>query len=215
MTLTYKNTVGPVIAGLVLVATATVSGVTLSGESAQLEQQQLQIESLRDQIEAATTDTAVAEQVAAATAVGGDAQRVAQDRNLIQGLAQDAFSWEDEQSYNDARAKVARVYGIPEDSRFLTTFFPPAPETRDADGNRYSYIDAAGLNSHVGEVRAHLLSVKGINYRYMVHVTVLSSSSDGKDAAGNIATLFLTIDGDGVMTGVTGFAATERPRSSG
>lgn len=215
MALTYKNTVGPVIAGLVLAATAVTGAMTLSGQNAELEQQRVEISDLRAEVAGAMADAALTEQAAAASALGADPHRVREDSKHIMALALDAFSWDSEAAYNDARAGVTRIYDIPEDSGFLTTFLPPAPETRDADGNRYSYIDAAGLNSSVGDVATRLLSVRGINYRYMTLVTVQSSSSDGMETAGNVATVFVTIDGDGAMSDVSGFAATERPRSSG
>lgn len=211
----FKQHIFPVVAGGLLVVTSIVGGVTVAGQNAQLDEQKAKISSLEQQFEQAQTITSDAEAAASMLATGGDVARVKADRQPIEDLVELALTWDSDKAYGLARAEMMSRYGLAEDSAFMVSFLPPAPFNTDSQGNIYPYIDAAGLNSRVGDVKYRLLSIAGTEYRYMVTAAVQSTSDDGEVTASNIATILLTIDGDGVITELSGFAATEAPRSSG
>ncbi|SMG49713.1 hypothetical protein SAMN06295974_3885, partial [Plantibacter flavus] len=62
---------------------------------------------------------------------------------------------------------------------------------------------------------ARVLSVDGLDYRYLVLVDVQAKSSDGLGTAVRVATIFLTVDGDGAISDVSGYASMSPARSSG
>ena len=146
---------------------------------------------------------------------GADAGRVAEDTKTIGDLLGRALTWENNEEYTEARKSTMRVYSLADDSAFMTSFLPAAPVNRDSQGNEYSYIDSAGLNSSVGDFRVKVLSVDGVDYRYMALVDVRGKSSDGLGSAVNVATVFATIDGEGKLIDISGFASTTEPRTSG
>jgi len=205
----------PLVAGAILLVTSIVSGVTFYGESTTLAAQQVKVDDLTAAVDEAQSTTDAVEMTISLTDSGADPARVARDTDTIGELVGQALTWDSQESYNEARASTMRIYGLAEDSTFMTSFLPVAPVNIDSQGNEYPYIDAAGLNSLVGDVQAKLLSVDAVKYSYMALVDVQAESSDGRGVAVNVATVFLTIDGEGALTDVRGFASTSKLRTSG
>jgi hypothetical protein len=215
MNSTLKNSAFPIVAGAILVVTSVIGGVTVADQNAALDAQTAKIAKIGAKVDAARAETNNVEAAASLKGPGANAERVAADSDTIGDLLERSLTWTDNASYIEARESTMRVYGLTEDSTFVTSFFPPAPVNLDSQGNEYPYIDAAGLNSQVGDFRVKLLSVDGVDYSYMVLVDVQAKSSDGLGTAVNVSTVFVTIDGAGALTQVTGYAATTSPRTSG
>lgn len=205
----------PLVAGAILVVTGVVSGVTVAAQTQTLEAQQSTLQGLTAKVEAARTATSDMESAISLEDSGAQAARVANDTSAIGDLMRRALTWDSDESYREARASTMRVYSLADDSSFMTSFLPEAPVTKDSQGNEYSYIDAADLNSRVGDVTVKLLSVDAVNYEYMALVDAQAASSDGLGTAVNVATVFVTIDGDGALSNISGFASTSRPLTSG
>lgn len=200
-----------------LVALALSGGVALSSASAQhasLQAQKSQLAEITQQIDDAQATADEARTTEALQRSGASAHRVAEDRRIIEDLAEKALTWSDHTSYEQARATMERVYGIPQTSTFMSTFLPPAPVTRDAEGNEYAYIDAAGLNSRVSGIKISVLSVDALEYTYLALVDVAATSNDGKAQATSTSTLLVTIDGEGRVSDLAGFASTTPPITS-
>lgn len=214
MASTKKNAVFPAVAGALLIVIALVSAVTISNQNASLDAQKAQLSSITHKVDAARSATSKLETMSSLEPEGARASRVSSDTLVIDDLAKRTLSWNSNASYSKARASTMRMYGLSEDSSFMKTFLPPAPVNRDSQGNEYPYIDAAGLNSQVGDVTVKLLSVDTLDYSYMALVDVQSSSSDGLGTAVNVATLFVTIDGDGKVSKLSGYASTTPPVTS-
>jgi hypothetical protein len=209
-----KNSVFPLVAGALLVITSVVSGVTISGQNAVLDAQQSKIDSLTTKIDAARSAAGNLEASVSMKDSGANPERIAADTKAIGDLVERALTWESDATYREARESTMRVYGLAEDSAFMSSFLPKAPVNLDSQGNEYPYIDAAGLNSQVADFKVRLLSVDGVDYSYMALVDVQAKSTDGLGTAVNVATVFVTIDGDGALTKLTGFASTARPVKS-
>jgi len=209
-----KNSVFPLVAGAVLIVTSIIGGATVSAQDAQLEAQQSKLDKLTSAAEAARAATDDLETAASLADAGANPERVAADSDAIGELVRRTLTWDSDASYREARESTMRAYALGEDSALMKSFLPPAPVNLDGQGNEYPYI-AAGLNSQVGDYRAKLLSVDGVNYVYMVLVDVQVKSGDGLGTAVNVATLFLTIDGEGTFSDLRGFASTTATRTSG
>jgi hypothetical protein len=204
----------PLVAGVILVITGVVTGVTVSGHSTELAAQKATIDSLTMEIDEAREIVDALDTEISLKDSGADASRVAADTEVISELLRLALVWDDNASYVDARDATMRAYDLSEDSAFMASFLPVAPVNKDSKGNEYPYIDAAGLNSSVGDFQAKVLSIDAVEYSYMVLVDVQGSSSDGMGKAVNVATVFVTIDGDGAVSEITGFASTTELRAS-
>lgn len=215
MSRTLKNNVIPLVAGAILIITGVVSGVTISSQNAALDAQQVTLDSLTAKVEAARSATGHLESTISLKDSGADASRVTADTAAIGDLLHRALTWDDNMTYTEARESTMRTYGLAEDSAFMTAFLPKAPVNLDSQGNEYPYIDAAGLNSQVGDFKVKVLSVDAVSYSYMVLVDVQAKSTDGLGASVNVATVFVTIDGDGALSAIRGFASTTPPLTSG
>lgn len=203
-----------VAAGILAVTAVTGLAITMPA-NAELEAQKAEIASLTEQLQDASGAAQRAADASVADLLGGQLDRVEKDSAEIEELADAVFTWSSHEEYEAAREKVERVYGLGEGSDLMEAFLPPAPVTTDSLGNEYYYIDASGLNSSVGEVRTRLLGVDGVDYRYMALVTQLSKSADGGATASNTSVILVTVDGDGGLKDVSGFASASQARSSG
>jgi hypothetical protein len=210
-----KHLVFPVTAAAILAVTAVVSGVTVSAQNDELMQQQSALSTLNSEVAAARAATGELDDSVSVKGSGADAARVATDTEIIGELLETALTWDDDASYREARERTMRLYGLAGDSSFMTSFLPEAPVNIDSQGNEYPYIDAAGLNSQVGDFRVKLLSVDAVSYAYMVLIDVQARSSDGLGTGVNVATAFVTIDGEGAVSQISGFASTTPTLTSG
>lgn len=209
-----KNSVFPLAAGTLLVLTSVVSGITMSGQNSALDAQRVELASINDKTEAARSATSDLEASVSLKGPGVSADRVGTDTKIISDLLDRALDWDSDESYRDARDSTMLTYGLAEDSAFMTSFLPEAPVSVDGEGNKYPYIDAAGLNSQVGGIKVRLLSVAAVKYSYMVLADVQATSSDDLNTSTNVATVFITLDDKGAPTAISGFASTTQPRTS-
>ena len=210
-----KYSVFPVVAGVVLVVVGAISGLTIAGQDTALVAQSAKLDSITSKVNIARSKTGDLQTAASLKGPGANAARVAADTKTIGELATRALTWNSDATYRKARESTMRMYALAADSQFVTAFLPTAPVNRDSQGNEYPFIDAAGLNSQVGDVTVKLLSVDAVKYSYMALVDVQAKSSDGIGTAVNVATVFVTIDSDGTITKLTGFASTTPPLTSG
>jgi hypothetical protein len=210
-----KQHMFPILAGALLLVTSIVAGATISGQNATLAAQQSTLEGVQTEVEAAHNATRDLNADLSLASLGADTERVSRDSKVIGELAAQALAWDSHATYVEARASTMRLYGLSADSAFMTSFLPESPVNIDAEGNEYPYIDAAGLNSRVGDLTVKVLAVDGVAYKYMALVDVQSESSDQIGVAVNVATIFITINGDGSTAEISGFASTTPNVTSG
>lgn len=149
--------------------------------------------------------------------LGTDHSRVTKDEVIIEKLLKAALTWDSHESYVAARENVIEEYQLSSEADFIETYLPPAPVTTDGAGNEYYGIDAAGLNSRFGSFETEVLSVIKTEYRYLVSVTAESVSNDELGSAANTSVVLVTINGNGKITDISGYAedADFSRRSSG
>ncbi|WP_181273681.1 hypothetical protein [Brevibacterium oceani] len=210
------------LAGVLAVAlTATIWNA--ASQSSDLEAQEQRIEDLDDEL--ASIQQANEEKIDddAFAALGVDSGRATQDAQTITALLDAAFTWDSGKGYETARADVKETYGLSEDGPFLTDFMPPSRFNEDSEGTRYYYIDSEGLNSKLGgEPQVEVVSVRADVYRYAVIATA-SMSTDAVEKNDSIPAevqadrkmlLFVSIDGDGKITELSGVPASGSIRHS-
>ncbi len=210
-----KNLVFPGVAVAILVATISAGALSSIDQQRTLDKTEAEIVSLTEQIALAEETAVAASTEATLAATGADSNRLASDEEQIADLLEASLKWSDHASYQEAREKVMRVYGLAADSTYMTTFLPEAPVTVDGEGNEYPYIDSVGLNSSLGSLEVRLLGVDGLTYRYMVLAEAKTSSTDNQQRASNTSVVLLSTDETGALLDIRGFAATETPMRSG
>ena len=203
------------VPGVILLAAAIITGATHSAQQSALDADKAMLADIREQIAVAEDATASVSAQAAVDGFGGSAQRVADDREILDELAERILNWDSHASYTEAREITMRAYGLSETDDFMLSFLPEAPITHDSQGNEYTYIDAAGLNSHVEKTTVTLLGVDAVDYTYLVLADVKAKSSDGRASASNVASFLVTVDGEGQVVDLSGFASTKQPTHSG
>lgn len=145
---------------------------------------------------------------------GVQQDRIDKDNKTIEEFLGRAFTWDSHASYTQARDSVMRVHNLKADSPFMKEFMPPAPVNVDKQGNEYPYIDAAGLNQRVGAYRAKVQEVEGTEYHYVVFVDVQARSDDKKGTSSTTSVVYLTTDGTGAISDLSGYASTQKERES-
>lgn len=149
---------------------------------------------------------------------GADSDRAGDDLSAIEDMLSMALSWDDHDSYVDAREEMIQEYGLSQDSAFIQTFLPSAPVNTDGAGNEYPYIDAMGLNSAMAGFDAEVIGVEGEDYSYLIVVEVSVESRVGSEqyrtSESAPAVVFATVDAEGGITDLSGYPTAEEPRSS-
>lgn len=118
------------------------------------------------------------DQAGAESTLAGAQQALAQrsaDTAAIGTLVTTVFNWHDHDSYEAGRTALQNRYGGSPDSVVLTVQVPPDPVSIDGAGKTYSYLDSAGLNMAVEDVRSWLLTDSGTKRTYSTVVDVTSS----------------------------------------
>ena len=123
--------------------------------------------------------------------------READDAAAMEGLTKVVLNWDVHDSYEAARTALITTYGVDPDSELLTKTMPPDPVNTDSDGNRYSYIDASGLNTRSGRMTTHLLSESGSERHYETLVQVTSITSSGRRSSPRLVAVTATLTGAG------------------
>lgn len=146
--------------------------------------------------------------------LGTNAARVAQDTEVIREFIGTATTWKNGEEYTSARESLMRKYKLGEDSQFLKVFFPKPISNTDSSGNKFYVVDTEGLNSRLSSIDPKVLGVSGTQYKYMVLADISSSSKDGKASANKTSVIYLTLDGEGLVTDVSGYASVSKPLGS-
>lgn len=204
-----------VMVALALFLISLVSyGVTLSSHENKIEAQTAEISELEREVTHVGTKVEAEREAAGDRLTGTQTERRKADTVAINKMLNTALTWSDHASYTKARDVLLGEYGVSADSSFMKTFLPPAPVNKDSSGKSYYYIDAAKLNSTLGSIQTKVLSVQGTKYNYMISATVQAKSTDQKGTASNWNTVFLSIDGQGKISDISGYASGSKERTS-
>ena len=209
----YRNALLILLAGVFIIAGVSYFVVTGSQQE-QVAAQDKQITELDQQMQARLKSAKDEQQAVVDAALGTSAQRINSDTAVIRDFVKTVATWRTGEEYAAARESVIRKYKLKEDSQFLKTYFQEPVFNTDSSGNRIYYVDTQGLNSSLTSMEVVPLGVSGTEYRYMVLADLGSSSNDGKASADKTSVIYLTMDGEGAMTNVSGFASVSGERMS-
>ena len=209
----YRNALLILLAGVFIIAGVSYFVVTGSQQE-QVAAQDKQITELDQQMQARLKSARDEQQAVVDAALGTSAQRINSDTAVIRDFVKTVATWRTGEEYAAARESVIRKYKLKEDSQFLKTYFQEPVFNTDSSGNRIYYVDTQGLNSSLTSMEVVPLGVSGTEYRYMVLADLGSSSNDGKASADKTSVIYLTMDGEGAMTNVSGFASVSGERMS-
>jgi hypothetical protein len=202
----YRNALMLILAA-VFVASGIAYAVTVTGHQAESASRQQEIADLDAQMQTKLTAAKAKQQSVVDDALGTNARRVTADTALIREFVRTVATWKSGAEYVAARESVMRRYKLSKDSQFMKVYFQEPVSNRDSSGTTFYAVDADGLNSNLSTVDVKVLGVSGTAYRYMMMADIASSSNDGKASASRTSVIYLTLDGEGVMSDVSGYAS--------
>jgi hypothetical protein len=209
----YRNALLLLLA-VVFVASGIAYAVTVAGQRVELAGQQHQVADLDARMQTRLATAKAKQQAVVDGVLGTNAARVKSDTERIRQFMTTVATWKSGADYTAARDSVVRKYKLGNGSQFMKVYFPAPVSNTDSSGKTFYAVDAEGLNSNLNSVDVKPLSVAGTAYRYMVLADISSQSNDGKASANRTSVIYLTLDGEGVMTEVSGFASVSRPLTS-
>lgn len=203
---------------LILAAAFFASGityvVTVNAHAVASASQQREITELDGQMQTGLAAAKAKQQSVVDDALGTNARRVTTDTAVIREFVAEVANWDSGAEYAAARESVMRRYKLSKDSQFMKVYFQAPVSNRDSSGKTFYAVDADGLNSGLSRLDVTVLGVSGTEYRYMIMADIESSSTDGKANASRTSVIYLTLDGEGVMSDVSGYAAGSKSLTS-
>ncbi|MGY4541215.1 hypothetical protein ACVWY0_001124 [Arthrobacter sp. UYNi723] len=209
----YRNALILLLAG-VFVAVGISYAVVTNTQHTQVVTQEQEISELDAQMKTELATARADQQAVVDSALGTNAQRITADTELIRQFVKTAVTWKSGEEYTAARASLKRKYKLDEGSQFMKVYFQEPVFNTDTSGNKFYVVDTEGLNSNLSSVDVKALGVAGTAYKYMVLADIGSSSNDGKASATTTSVIYLTLDGEGRMTDVSGFASVSKALTS-
>lgn len=206
-----------------LAVLAVVTGTSWIGHGTELDAQRTRIQGLKRELGQAQTKNSERVEQDVLSALGVSRSRLNRDAPILTDLVKTTFTWDSGESYEQARTGIKDRFGLTEKDPFLTDFMPPSRYSTDADGKRYYYIDAEGMNSSLkGDPSIEVVKVVAGDYQYAVIVTVdatsdaveRNNSNKGQYSASRQALLFVTVDDKGGISGAAGVPASGSTRHS-
>ncbi|QNE18085.1 hypothetical protein F1D05_09545 [Kribbella qitaiheensis] len=204
----------------------TLASASATARSTALAAQKTQIESLEARNSREAQRNAETSEKTGLEGLGISASRVKADSATIGQLLSIAFTWDSGDAYEIARTELQDRFDLSEKDAFFRTFMPPSRFNRDADGKRYYYIDAVGLNSALGRnTDTEVVAVTGTRYRYAVMadvvLTIDGSASINqpqpavpRPTATRRVLVYVTLDARGRLSELAAIAASGSTRTS-
>ena len=213
LTFLQKNVLLLLLAGVFAVVAVSYFVVSTNHESEVVTQEQ-EIAELDAQMETELATARAEQQAVVDDVLGTNGARIEDDTVLIREFLQTVTTWETGEEYEAARESVIRRYALDEESQFMQVYFQEPVYNTDSSGNRYYVVDTQGLNSALSSIDVLPLGVTGTEYRYMVLTDISSTSDDGEANASKTSVIYLTLDGEGTFSDVSGFASVSTPLTS-
>lgn len=214
MTQFFRRNFIPLLLVLACVVAGASMAASVAAHARSLDEQQRRIIALNDEIKTNQETKSQIEHKVARQSLGVDPARVEKDTKTINDLLHRAMDWSSYAEYEQNRSEIMTKYHLDEKSSFMRSFLPPSPVTTDGEGKKYPYIDAAGLNSTLRSAEVEVTGTKGPAYNYAVMATVSSTSADDEATASRTSPVFLTINGNGQIKDLEGYAAKSGLRMS-
>lgn len=186
------------------IGVAAVHGNTVSGENARTE---AYVQQLRSQLGSTQASTTTAQENVSTEATGMSPARKAKDDETVEAIMKQALTWSSGQQYIDARKALIDRWHLDENSQFLKVFMPgeDAGAWR-TDSSGKTYFAYEGANSTLDSFTSAVTNINGTKYSYFAVVGIKTRSVDGKATSTSYSTMSYTVDSDGNVTDLIGWA---------
>lgn len=175
------------------------------GKEVQLQQLQSSIDDLNVQIAEQKDLNNEKDMNVVYSTTGINGAKVQADGWEIESLCDTAFTWSSYADYIKARDTLIDRYGVPEDSYFMTTFFPEL-SPYESDGQMVNDIDDMGINCSFEKVDTYLSGMDGDTYSYICFVQFSSRSENDYEAVSK-AVVMCSADASHNLSDVRAFVA--------
>lgn len=133
---------------------------------------------------------------------GLDLTRQKHDDELAEKIMSDIFTWDNYETYNDAREKMLDTYKM--DERVVNRLMPKVPEVIVDKGRTINEIDANKANMSFEKLKSYVVKISGTDYSYITEVSVESSDRADNTATGKILMTY-NVSINGQVTNLNGF----------
>lgn len=166
-----------------------------------------QVEQLHTQLNELKTMTGKSQEDVSVEATGMSPARKRSDDERMTDIMKQALTWSTGEQYIEARNALIERWKLDEGSQFLTVFMPgeDAGAWR-TDSSGKTWFAYEGINSALESFTSSVTNVDGTNYTYFAVVGVKTVSSDGKASTVTYSTMSYTLDANGTVSGITGWA---------
>ena len=186
------------------IGVATVHGNSVAAENAHTE---AYVQQLRSQLSSDQSSTEEQKEAVSSEVTGLSLERKAKDDAAIEAIMKQALTWASGDQYISARKALIERWHLDENSQFLKVFMPgeEAGAWR-TDSSGKTYFAYEGANSKLDSFTSAVTDINGMKYSYFAVVGIKTTSSNGKATTTSYATMSYTIDGNGNVTDLTGWA---------
>lgn len=166
-----------------------------------------QVQQLQSQLASLETSTTDHQETVSSEATGMSPARKHSDDEAMKAIMKQALTWKSGDEYISARQALIDRWHLDEGSQFLTVFMPgeEAGAWR-ADSSGKTYFAYEGANSSLDSFTTSVTNVDGTKYTYFAVVGITTTSSDGKATSTSYSTMSYTLDSDGSISDITGWA---------
>jgi hypothetical protein len=199
-----------VILASVFIIVVIVFVMATTSQSDALAAEEQELSALSEEMNSQQGQAAVEREEVLDAALGFSDSRVNEDTQLVYDFVRTVVTWSSGEEYTEARESVVRKYALDEGSQFLQVYFPEPVFNTDSSGTRFYVVDTDGLNSSLASVEVLPMGVSGTAYSYMVLANVSANSNNGDATASKASVIYLTVDGEGVLSEVSGYASTSK-----
>lgn len=186
------------------IGVAAVHGNTVSAENARTE---AYVQQLRSQLGSTQASTTTAQENVSTETTGMSPARKAKDDETVGAIMKQALTWSTGEQYIAARQALIDRWHLDEHSQFLTVFMPGEDAgawRKDSSGKIYfAYTDA---NSTLDSFTSAVTNINGTKYTYFAVVGIKARSVDGKASKISYSTMSYTVDSNGTVTDLIGWA---------
>lgn len=166
-----------------------------------------QVTQLQSQLNDLKTTTSKTQEEVSTEATGMSPARKRSDDEQMTDVMKQALTWSSGEQYINARQALIDRWKLDEGSQFLTVFMPGEDEgawrTDSAGKTWFAY---EGVNSALESFTSSVTDVNGTEYTYFAVVGVKTVSSDGKVSTVVYSTMSYTLDANGAISDITGWA---------
>lgn len=202
-----QRNIAPVAAAVVLVGTLVTGTIMVGQANADADAAREDVTTSQQELTAAKEALREKNEAQVEAVTGKDVTRIEADDKRIGEIMKLATTWSTGAEYDNAREKLVSVYGIPEDSDFMTGFMMSGCKTA-RNGDRICLVDTNGMKVSYRSVRTSVIDIKATDYSYFALVEMRVWSTDGSASVTQTVPITYTMDNDQNISDLTAYSST-------